>query len=102
MIVQSLQQIGIEGQLTTLPEGAFESAVLSKDFDMVFLELEWASTDIDPSVYFSKTGAGNYWGIDDNLDGVDESEWYLQEGLEETDLSNREEIYQNKQQLSIG
>ncbi|NHJ03673.1 MAG: hypothetical protein EAX90_02540 [Candidatus Heimdallarchaeota archaeon] len=88
-IAQELQRISIDFQLLSYPEGAFESALLSREFDLVFTELDWPNSDVDPTVYFSKDGSGNYWGLNDDLTDYDVNEFLLSEGLAIVNESER-------------
>ena len=97
-VAQELQKISIDYTLYSYPEGAFESALVSRDFDIVISEFEWSSKDVDPSVYFTEFGSGNYWGIDGDINGSEENGLYLKEGLSEPDLIDRIAIYHDWQE----
>ncbi|MHA1356123.1 MAG: hypothetical protein ACTSR1_13210 [Candidatus Heimdallarchaeota archaeon] len=47
-IAQELRRIRIDSQIFSYPEGAFESAVVSRAFDLVLIETDWPSFDVDP------------------------------------------------------
>jgi len=97
-IAQELARIRIDSQIHSHPEGAFESAVVSRQFDLVLIETEWPSFDVDPSVYFGENGAGNYWGVTSSLPFGDINEDLLLEGKLETNDTRRIEVYHDWQQ----
>jgi ABC-type transport system substrate-binding protein len=90
---QELQRISISSQLLGQPSGAFESSVVSRNFDVVLITLDWPSSDPDPSVYFSIFGAGNYWGLNPLLPAGDANELYLEQAVNVTDSEDRRTIY---------
>ncbi|MFW9923149.1 MAG: ABC transporter substrate-binding protein, partial [Candidatus Thorarchaeota archaeon] len=93
LLVQDLNKIRIDSQLVTQPEGAFESALISRQFDVVFVDLDWPTDDVNPLVYFSENGAANYWGIDDSISGGALNEELLQEALTTTNFVARRDVY---------
>ena len=97
-IAQELARIRIDSQIHSHPVGAFESAVVSRQFDLVLIETEWPSFDVDPSVYFGENGAGNYWGVTSSLPFGDINEDLLLEGKLETNDTRRIEVYHDWQQ----
>jgi ABC-type oligopeptide transport system substrate-binding subunit len=98
VLVQDLKKISIASVLNSQPEGAFEAAVLAREFDLVFIELNWPGLDVDPTNIFSDIGAANYWGLDTNLAFGSENEEYLMNGTLETEEEDRIEIYHDWQE----
>ena len=97
-LAQELSKIRIDSIINSQPTGVFEAELVSRNFDIVFTELEWPGTDVNPSVYFSEMGSGNYWGLDDTMNGGALNEELLSEGLIETDPTNRTKIYHDWQE----
>ncbi|MHA1504895.1 MAG: ABC transporter substrate-binding protein [Candidatus Heimdallarchaeota archaeon] len=97
-VAQELRRIRIDSQIFSYPEGTFESAVVSRAFDLVLIETDWPSFDVDPSVYFGAGGAGNYWGIRTSLPSGDINEDLLSEAKMETNETNRIELYHSWQE----
>ncbi|RLI62969.1 MAG: hypothetical protein DRO63_08945, partial [Candidatus Gerdarchaeota archaeon] len=56
-LAQELRRIRIDSKIVTHPQGAFESAVVSREFDIVYIDMDWPSKDVDPTVLFSKDGS---------------------------------------------
>ncbi|NHK30559.1 MAG: hypothetical protein FK730_04365 [Asgard group archaeon] len=101
LLSQELRRIRIDSLVSTYPDSAFESAVLSKEFDLVFIGIEWPTLDVDSTNLFSQEGAANYWGLDDNMAAGQENEGYLKDGLLEINESLRIDIYHNWQENLI-
>ncbi|MHA1125002.1 MAG: ABC transporter substrate-binding protein [Candidatus Heimdallarchaeota archaeon] len=97
-VAQELRRIRIDSQILSHPEGAFESAVVSRTFDLVLIDTDWPSFDVDPSVYFGENGAGNYWGVRTSLPYGDINEDLLLAGKIETNEAARIELYHDWQQ----
>ncbi|NHJ87293.1 MAG: hypothetical protein FK734_17650 [Asgard group archaeon] len=98
LLAQELRRIRIDSQIISVPSGAFESAVLSREFDLAIIDLEWPNKDPNPSVYFSELGAGNYWSIDSTMIGGQVNEDYLQQAKEAVLDSERTALYYNWQE----
>ncbi|MHA1220857.1 MAG: ABC transporter substrate-binding protein, partial [Candidatus Heimdallarchaeota archaeon] len=97
LLAQELRRIRIDSTLLSYPGGAYESAVLSKDFDVVFVEIEWPNSDVDPTYIFNTEGAANYWGITSTMNGSLENNAYLKAGQLEIDGNTRIDIYHDWQ-----
>ncbi len=97
-VAQELRRIRIDSQIFSYPEGTFESAVVSRAFDLVLIETDWPSFDVDPSVYFGAGGAGNYWGIRTSLPSGDINEDLLSEAKMEINETQRIELYHSWQE----
>lgn len=93
LLSQELNRIRIDSQVITHPEGVFESELISRTFDLVFLELEWPTNDVNPSVYFSENGSGNYWGITEDISGGSLNEELLLNGTRTVNPVERQLIY---------
>jgi hypothetical protein len=93
ILAQDLMTIRIESYLTPQTQGAFESFLASGQYDLVFVELNWFTKDIDPRIYFSEKGAGNYWGLDSTQPGVPLNEELLDQGVISTLETNRYNNY---------
>ncbi|NHJ46692.1 MAG: hypothetical protein FK733_02780 [Asgard group archaeon] len=98
LLSQELKRIRIDSLLNSQPGGSFESAVLSKDFDVVFIDLNWPGIDVDSTGVFSESGAGNYWGIDTTMAFGQENEELLLNGTLEVDEGSRIGIYHDWQE----
>jgi ABC-type transport system substrate-binding protein len=98
LLAQELMRIRIDSVLYPYPRGAFESAVVSKQFDIVLIDVDWPGSDVDPTYIFSEGGSANYWGLDSEFPYQDYNEQKMFEGKVETNLTLREEIYYDWQE----
>lgn len=98
LIAQELQRIRVDSIIYPYPGGVFEAAVLSKEFDIVLIDVVWPGFDVNPTYIFSEGGSANYWGIDDEIAAQDFSEQKMLEGIVETNLTLREDIYHDWQE----
>jgi ABC-type transport system substrate-binding protein len=98
LLVQELMRIRIDSVLYPYPSGAFESAVVSKQFDIVLIDVDWPGYDVDPTYIFTEEGTANYWGLDSEIAYQDYNEQKMFEGRVETNVSLREEIYDDWQE----
>ena len=98
LIAQELKRIRIDSLIYPYPGGVFEAAVLSKEFDIVLIDVDWPGFDVNPTYVFSEGGSANYWGLDDEIAFQDFSEQKMFEGLGETNLTLREGIYHDWQE----
>ncbi|MHA1462573.1 MAG: ABC transporter substrate-binding protein [Candidatus Heimdallarchaeota archaeon] len=98
LLAQELSRIRIDSIINSQPAGVFEAELVSRNFDIVFSEFLWPNVDVDPTVYFSEIGSGNYWGLDDEMTGGALNEELLRAGLIENDLTERENIYHQWQE----
>jgi len=98
LIAQELQRIRVDSIIYPYPGGVFEAAVLSKEFDIVLIDVVWPGFDVNPIYIFSEGGSANYWGIDDEIAAQDFSEQKMLEGIVETNLTLREDIYHDWQE----
>ncbi|MHA1817558.1 MAG: ABC transporter substrate-binding protein [Candidatus Heimdallarchaeota archaeon] len=99
-LAQELRRIRIDSKIVTHPQGAFESAVVSREFDIVYIDMDWPSKDVDPTVLFSKDGSANYWGIDESIPGGKENEELLEAAqLEPNPLARIDLYYQWQENL---
>ncbi len=92
-LAQELRRIRIDSKIITHPQGAFESAVVSREFDIVYIDMDWPSKDVDPTVLFSKDGSANYWGIDESIPGGKENEELLEAAQLEPNPPARIDLY---------
>ncbi|NHJ39570.1 MAG: hypothetical protein FK731_06005, partial [Asgard group archaeon] len=90
---QELKRIRIDSLVITYPDSSFQSAVVSKEFDLVLIDIDWPTLDVDSTALFSKAGAANYWGVDDQTTSGQENEELLKDGLVEINESARVDIY---------
>jgi len=97
-LAQELRRIRIDSRIVTHPKGAFESAVLSRDFDLVLIDMDWPSKDVDPTFIFSKSGSANYWGIDETMPGGAENEYLLHAAQIASDETERINLYHQWQE----
>ena len=97
-LAQELKRIRIDSLIYAYPGGAFESSVLSKDFDIVLIDVDWPGFDVNPTYVFSEGGSANYWGLDNEIVFQDFSEQKMLEGIVETNLTLREGIYHDWQE----
>ena len=98
LLAQELKRIRIDSLIYAYPGGAFESSVLSKDFDIVLIDVDWPGFDVNPTYVFSEGGSANYWGLDNEIVFQDFSEQKMLEGIAETNLTLREGIYHDWQE----
>ncbi len=98
LMAQELKRIRIDSVIYPYPSGVFEAAVLSKEFDIVLIDVDWSGFDVNPTYVFSEGGSANYWGLDDEIAFQDFSEQKMFEGLGETNLTLREGIYHDWQE----
>ncbi len=98
LIAQELQRIRVDSIIYPYPGGVFEAAVLSKEFDIVLIDVVWPGFDVNPTYIFSEGGSANYWGIDGEIAAQDFSEQKMLEGIVETNLTLREDIYHDWQE----
>lgn len=101
LLAQDLRRIRIDSTLYSYPKGAFESAVLSRQFDMVLIDMVWPNTDVDPTYFFSENGSANYWGINSQIPFGQENEDFMIAGKTEVNETNRIAIYHNWQENLI-
>ncbi len=98
LIAQELKRIRIDSIIYPYPSGVFEAAVLSKEFDIVLIDVDWPGFDVNPTYVFSEEGSANYWGLDNEIAFQDFSEQKMLEGLAETNTTLREGIYHDWQE----
>ena len=98
LLAQELKRIRIDSILYPYPQGAFESAVVSKEFDIVLIDVDWPGLDVDPTYIFTEEGTANYWGINNEVPSQDYSEQKMFEGRVEINSTLREEIYHDWQE----
>lgn len=98
LIAQELQRIRIDSLIYPYPGGVFEAAVISKEFDIVLIDVDWPGFDVNPTYVFSEGGSANYWGLDNEIAFQDFSEQKMHEGIVETNLTLREGIYHDWQE----
>lgn len=98
LIAQELQRIRIDSLIYPYPDGVFEAAVLSKEFDIVLIDVDWPGYDVNPTYVFSEGGSANYWGLDNEIAFQDFSEQKMLEGIVETNITLREGIYHDWQE----
>lgn len=98
LLTQELRRIRIDSLVITYPDSAFESAVLSKEFDLVLIGIDWPTFDVDSTNIFAESGAANYWGLDHQIAAGQENEDLLKEGILEINESLRVDIYHNWQE----
>jgi len=98
LIAQELKRIRIDSVIYPYPSGVFEAAVISKDFDIVLIDVDWPGFDVNPTYIFSEGGSANYWGLDNEIVFQDFSEQKMLEGIVETNLTIREGIYHDWQE----
>ncbi len=98
LIAQELSRIRIDSIISSQTTGVFAAELVSRNFDIVFSEFKWPNLDVDPSIYFSESSSGNYWGLDDEMAGGALNEELIREGLIETNLAERVNIYHQWQE----
>ncbi len=98
LIAQELNRIRIDSIISSQTTGVFAAELVSRNFDIVFSEFKWPNLDVDPSIYFSESSSGNYWGLDDEMAGGALNEELIREGLIETNLAERVNIYHQWQE----
>ncbi len=98
LLAQELKRIRIDSIIYPYPQGAYESAIVSKEFDIVLIEVEWPGFDVDPTYIFTEEGTANYWGLNSEIPDQGFSEQKMLEGRIETNVSLRENIYHDWQE----
>ncbi|HUT82393.1 MAG TPA: ABC transporter substrate-binding protein [Candidatus Bathyarchaeia archaeon] len=98
LLAQDLRRICIDSSMYSYPGGSFESAVLSREFDIVFIDMVWPNTDVDPTYFFSENGSANYWDITSEMAGGQDNENYLIAGKTESNELARIDTYYDWQE----
>lgn len=93
LLSQELRKIRIDSLLVSPPAAEFAASVTSRDFDIVFIELNWPKYDPDPTILFTENGSRNYWGIRKEMMGGELNEQLIKLGKEEVSFNERQEIY---------